>query len=113
MVYWLECCVSLGVAVFTAWKFIMLKEKSKKITPCQLSLKEQKHYLYQDNYYNSVKAAEALLDEKTGVCGTIQCNRGLPFDLHMKAKQLHEVRLTFQRKKASFCGSVKIKGRWG
>jgi hypothetical protein len=35
-----------------------------------------------------VKAADALLDKKTKVCGTIKGNRELQFDFHWGAKQL-------------------------
>ncbi|CAD1479324.1 unnamed protein product [Heterotrigona itama] len=36
------------------------------------------HQIYQDNYYNSVKMAKILLQNKVRVCGTIRKNRGLP-----------------------------------
>ncbi|XP_015596321.1 piggyBac transposable element-derived protein 4-like [Cephus cinctus] len=39
------------------------------------------HEIYQDNYYNSVKMAQILLENKMRVCGTIRKNRGLPQSL--------------------------------
>lgn len=39
------------------------------------------HEIYQDNYYNSVKMAQILLESKMRVCGTIRKNRGLPQSL--------------------------------
>jgi len=32
------------------------------------------HHIYQDNYYNSVRLAETLLDRNVRVCGTIRAN---------------------------------------
>ena len=39
------------------------------------------HYLYMDNYYNSMELAEDLLTKKIRVCGTLRQNRGLPAKL--------------------------------
>lgn len=36
------------------------------------------HYIYQDNYYNSMSTAELLLKNKALVWGTIRENCGLP-----------------------------------
>jgi hypothetical protein len=43
---------------------------------------KQKHYLHQENYYNTVKtgAAETLFNKKTIICVT-RASRGLPPDL--------------------------------
>lgn len=41
------------------------------------------HHIYQDNYYNSVNMAKALLQSKIRVCGTIRKNRGLPLLLQI------------------------------
>lgn len=44
------------------------------------------HYLFMDNYYNSVDLTKDLLSNKTHVCGTIRSNRkGLPKSLKLKA----------------------------
>jgi hypothetical protein len=56
------------------------------------------HHVYQDNYYNSVKIAELLLDKKVRVCGTIRPNRGLPVALKSEAKTLKRGQCTFSRK---------------
>jgi hypothetical protein len=39
------------------------------------------YHLYQDNYYNSVRLAEELLQKSIRVSGTIRVNRGLPKDM--------------------------------
>ena len=39
------------------------------------------HHIYQDNYYNSVRLAQTLLDRNMRVCGTIRANRGISRDL--------------------------------
>jgi hypothetical protein len=46
------------------------------------------YHLYQDNYYNSVRLAEELLQKSVGVCGTIRVNRGLPKDIVQGAKNV-------------------------
>ena len=34
----------------------------------------QNHYIYQDNFYNSVRLAQTLLDRNVRVCGTMRAN---------------------------------------
>ena len=41
----------------------------------------QNHHVYQDNYYNSVRLAQTLLDRNVRVCDTMRANRGIPRDL--------------------------------
>jgi len=37
-------------------------------------------HIYQDNYHNSVRLAQTLLDKNVRVCG-MRANRGIPHDL--------------------------------
>ncbi|ELT88145.1 hypothetical protein CAPTEDRAFT_79958, partial [Capitella teleta] len=39
------------------------------------------HHLFMDNFYNSAKLTSTLLQHHTGVCGTLQSNRGKPAEL--------------------------------
>nr|XP_012153228.1 PREDICTED: piggyBac transposable element-derived protein 4-like [Megachile rotundata] len=54
------------------------------------------HDIYMENYYNSVKVAEELLQRKTNVCGTIRANRGVPNCL--KSATLKNKSMEFRRK---------------
>jgi hypothetical protein len=56
------------------------------------------YHLYQDNYYNSVRLAEELLQKSIRVSGTIRVNRGLPKDMIEEAKKLKKGKVTFCRK---------------
>jgi hypothetical protein len=56
------------------------------------------HHLYQDNYYNSVRLAEELLQKSIRVSGTIRVHRGLPKDMIEEAKMLKKGEVTFRRK---------------
>ena len=38
-------------------------------------------HIYQDNFHNSVRLAQTLLDRNMRVCGTKKANRGIPHDL--------------------------------
>lgn len=44
---------------------------------------KQKHYLYQNNYYNTEKTetAQTLFSKKIIICGVTRASRGLPPDL--------------------------------
>jgi len=57
----------------------------KKMEATVLSLLDwnfgQNHHIYQDNFYNSVRLAQTLLDRDMRVCGTIRANRGIPCHL--------------------------------
>ena len=50
---------------------------------------DHSRHLYQDNFYNSVKSAETLLDRNVRVCGTMRANRGIPRDLEVEGKRLN------------------------
>ena len=56
------------------------------------------HHIYQDNYYNSVRLAQTLLDRNTRVCGTIRAIRGIPRDLEGEGKRLKKGQSAFWRK---------------
>ena len=58
----------------------------------------QSHHAYQDNYYNSVRLAQTLLDRNVRVCGTMRANRGIPRDLEEDSKHLKKGQSAFQRK---------------
>jgi len=55
------------------------------------------YHLYQDNYYNSVRQMNELLQKLITVCGTIRVNRGLPKDMIEEAKKLKKGEVTFRR----------------
>jgi len=55
------------------------------------------YHLYQDNYYNSVRQTNELLQKLIRVCGTIRLNRGLPKDMIEEAKKLKKGEVTFRR----------------
>ena len=54
-------------------------------------------HIYQDNFYNSVRLAQALLDRNVRVYGTMRANRGIPCDLEGEGKRLKKGKLAFQR----------------
>jgi len=56
------------------------------------------HHIYQDNYYNSVRLAQTLLDRNMRVCDTIRANRGIPHDLEGEGKRLKKGQSAFRRK---------------
>ena len=76
--------------------------EGKKLEDTVLSLLDrnldQNHHLYQDNFYNSVRLAETLLDRKVRVCGTMRVNRGIPRDLEEDGKRLKKGQSAFRRK---------------
>jgi len=63
--------------------------EGKKLEDTLLSLLdrnlEQNHHIYQDNFYNSVRLVETLLDRKVRVCGILRVNRGILCDLEEDA----------------------------
>jgi hypothetical protein len=65
--------------------------------------------LYQDNYYNSVRLAEELLQKSIRVSGTIRVNRGLPKDIIEVAKNLRRVRSLFVGNRMYYWSSTKIR----
>ena len=74
----------------------------KKLQDTVLSLLDRNlghnHHLYQNNFYNSVKLAETLLDRNVRVCGTMRANRGIPRDLEGEGKRLNRGQSAFRRK---------------
>jgi len=58
----------------------------------------QNHHIYQDNFYNSVRLAQTLLDRNVSVFGTLRANRGIPRDLEEKGKYL--------KKGSQLCGGI-------
>jgi hypothetical protein len=54
------------------------------------------YHLYRDNYYNTVRLAEELLQKSIRVSGTIRVNRGLSKD--KRQKKLKKGEVTFHRK---------------
>ena len=76
--------------------------EGKKLEDTVLSLLDrnldQNHHIYQDNFYNSVRLAETLLDRKVRVCGTMRVNRGIPRDLEEDGKRLKKGQSAFRRK---------------
>ena len=58
----------------------------------------QNHHIYQDNFYNSVRLAQTLLDRNVRVCGTMRANRGISRDLEGEGKRLKKGESAFRRK---------------
>ena len=54
-------------------------------------------HIYQDNYYNSMRLAQTLLDRNMRVCGTGRANRGIPRDLEGEGKSLNKGQSAFRR----------------
>jgi len=54
-------------------------------------------HIYQDNFYNSVRLAQTLLDRNLRVCSTLRANRGIPHDLEGEGKHLKKDKSAFQR----------------
>jgi len=48
----------------------------------------QNHHIYRDNFYNSVRLAQTLLDRNMRVCCTMRANRGIPHDPEGEGKRL-------------------------
>jgi hypothetical protein len=76
--------------------------EGKKLQDTVLSLLNRNlghnHRLYQDNFYNSVKLAETLLDRNVSVCSTMRANRGIPRDLEGKGNSFNREQSAFLRK---------------
>jgi len=75
--------------------------EGKKLEDIVLSLLDrnlgQNHCIYQDNFYNSVRLAQTLLDRNVRVCGTMRANRSIPRDLEGEGKCLKKGQSVFQR----------------
>ncbi|XP_069159952.1 piggyBac transposable element-derived protein 4-like [Procambarus clarkii] len=66
-------------------------------------LKDKGYHLYMDNYYNSVRLSEALLQVGVYTCGTLRLQRGAPKSLQMQANGKVPVDKTlFKRKDNTF-----------
>ena len=76
--------------------------EGKKLENTVLSLLDRNlglnHHVYQDNYYNSVRLTQTLLQRNVRVCGTMRANRVIPRDLEEDGKQLKEWQSAFRRK---------------
>ena len=66
--------------------------EGKKLEDTLLSLLDrnlgQNHHIYQENFYNSVRLVQTLLDRNVRVCSTMRANRGIPHDLEGEGKRL-------------------------
>ena len=75
--------------------------EEKKLENTVLSLLDRNlglnHHVYKDNYYNSVRLAQTLLERNVRVCGTMRANRGIPRDLE-DGKHLKKGQSAFRRK---------------
>ena len=69
----------------------------------------QNHHIYQDNFYNSARLAQTLLDRNMWVCGTMTTNRGIPHDLEGKSKCLKKGQSVFWRKR--WCNDASVEGQ--
>ena len=67
----------------------------------------QNYYTYQNNFYNSVRLAQTLLDRNVKVCSTMRANRGIPRDLEGEGKRLKKGESAFRRK-----GDVMVQVWW-
>ena len=76
--------------------------EGKKLEDTVLSLLDrnlgQNHHIYQDNFYNSVRLAQILLDRNVRVCGTMRANRGILCDLEGEGKRLKKGESAFRKK---------------
>jgi hypothetical protein len=53
--------------------------------------------VYEDNFYNSMRSAQTLLDSNMRVCGTVRANRGIPLDLEGEGRCLKRGQSAFRR----------------
>jgi len=68
--------------------------EGKKLEDIMLSLLDrnlgQNHHIYHDNFYNSVRLAQTLLDRNMRVCGRMRANRGIPRDVEGERQALQK-----------------------
>ena len=79
----------------------MYSAERKKLEDTVLSLLDslgQNHHIHQNNFCNSVRLAQTLLDRNVSVCGTMRANRGIPHDLEGEGKCLKRGQSAFWRK---------------
>ena len=73
----------------------------KKLEDTMLSILDrnlgQNHHIYQDNFYNSVRLAQTLLDRNVRVCGAMRANRGIPRNLEGDGKPFKKGQSAFWR----------------
>jgi len=76
--------------------------EGKKLEDTVLSLLDgklgQNHHINQDNFYNSVRLAQTLLDRNMRVCGTVRAKKGIPCDIQGEGKRLKRGQSAFGRK---------------
>ena len=76
--------------------------EGKKFEDTVLSLLDrnlgQSYHICQDNFYNSVRLAQTLLDRNVRVCGTMRANRSIPHDLEGEGRCLKKAQSAFRRK---------------
>ena len=85
--------------ISATWRYTQLKENLENTV---LSLSDRNlglnHHVYQDNYYNSVRLAQTLLERNVRVCSTMRANMGIPRDLEENGKQLKKGQSAFRGK---------------
>ena len=60
-------------------------------------IKNKGYHIYMDNFYNSGKLAEELLQNQIYICGTLRLNRGAPREFQEKIKYLKNDEVLFKR----------------
>ena len=58
----------------------------------------QNHHIYDDNFCNSVRLAQTLLDRNVRACSTVGADRGIPRDPEGEGKCLNKGQSSFWRK---------------
>ena len=99
--------VLVRMVCVTVWGYICNMEiysaEGKKLEDKVLSLSDrnlvQNHHSYQDNFYNSVRLAQTLLDRNVRVCSTKRANRGIPRDLEGEGKRLKKRAVSIPEKR--------------
>ena len=68
--------------------------EGKKLEDTVLSLLDtnlgQNHHMCQDNFYNSVRLAQTLLDRNVRVCDTLRINRVIARDIEWEGQTLEK-----------------------
>jgi len=95
-----------GILVTTASKH-RIQGGYSKFGPCvnilyrnldQFTDLGENYYTHQDNFYNSERLAQTMLDRNMRVCGSMRANRGIPCDLEREGKCLKKGQSVFRRK---------------
>ena len=77
----------MSLIIVTTWRYTQLRERIWRTVLSLLGgTLGLNNHIYQDNYYNSMRLAETLLDRNVRVCSTIRANRGIPRDLKGERK---------------------------